>query len=273
MAARRNKRMVTMREFEDSKDKVMMGAERRIAGHDRGREAPDRLSRGRPRHRRAATFRRPIPSTRRRSFRAAVPSAWSCSCPERDKLSMSYEQMTSRLAIMMGGRIAEEITFGTGQGHVRRRVRHRAGDAPCARHGHALGLLGGARHASPMARTRRRCSWVTPCRASRTSRKRPPARSTLKSGAWSRWASTRRGVFFRRSTPIWRRSPRACSNTRRFRARKSAACSLGKPPIRDIGDDTPPSRPSVVPTTRGPRPEGRYRPGAAAAVLMPAGCR
>jgi cell division protease FtsH len=33
--------------------------------------------------------------------------------PERDKLSMSYEQMTSRLAIMMGGRVAEEMVFGT----------------------------------------------------------------------------------------------------------------------------------------------------------------
>jgi cell division protease FtsH len=32
--------------------------------------------------------------------------------PERDKLSMSLEQMTSRLAIMMGGRVAEEMTFG-----------------------------------------------------------------------------------------------------------------------------------------------------------------
>jgi cell division protease FtsH len=32
--------------------------------------------------------------------------------PERDKLSMSYEQMTSRLAIMMGGRVAEEMIFG-----------------------------------------------------------------------------------------------------------------------------------------------------------------
>jgi cell division protease FtsH len=32
--------------------------------------------------------------------------------PERDKLSMSYEQMTSRLIIMMGGRVAEEMTFG-----------------------------------------------------------------------------------------------------------------------------------------------------------------
>jgi cell division protease FtsH len=33
--------------------------------------------------------------------------------PERDKLSMSYEQMTSRLAIMMGGRVAEELVFGS----------------------------------------------------------------------------------------------------------------------------------------------------------------
>jgi cell division protease FtsH len=32
--------------------------------------------------------------------------------PERDKLSMSLEQMTSRLAIMMGGRVAEEVVFG-----------------------------------------------------------------------------------------------------------------------------------------------------------------
>ena len=32
--------------------------------------------------------------------------------PERDKLSMSFEQMTSRLAILMGGRVAEELVFG-----------------------------------------------------------------------------------------------------------------------------------------------------------------
>jgi cell division protease FtsH len=32
--------------------------------------------------------------------------------PERDHLSMTYEQMTSRLAILMGGRVAEEQVFG-----------------------------------------------------------------------------------------------------------------------------------------------------------------
>jgi len=32
--------------------------------------------------------------------------------PERDKYSMSYEQMASRLAILFGGRVAEELIFG-----------------------------------------------------------------------------------------------------------------------------------------------------------------
>jgi cell division protease FtsH len=33
--------------------------------------------------------------------------------PERDQLSMTFEQMTSRLAILMGGRVAEEMIFGS----------------------------------------------------------------------------------------------------------------------------------------------------------------
>jgi cell division protease FtsH len=32
--------------------------------------------------------------------------------PEGDRYSMKYQQMTSRLAIMMGGRVAEELIFG-----------------------------------------------------------------------------------------------------------------------------------------------------------------
>ena len=48
LAARRNKRLVTQAEFEDSKDKVMMGAERKTMAMTRGREAGDRLSRGGP---------------------------------------------------------------------------------------------------------------------------------------------------------------------------------------------------------------------------------
>src|SRR6187431_2533520 len=111
MAARRNKRMVTQSEFEDAKDKVMMGAERKslvmteeekmlTAYHEGGHAilalnvvATD------PVHK--ATI---IPRGRALGMVMQLP--------ERDKLSMSYEQMTSRLAIMMGGRIAEEMIFG-----------------------------------------------------------------------------------------------------------------------------------------------------------------
>jgi cell division protease FtsH len=111
MAARRNKRMVTQAEFEDAKDKVMMGAERKslvmteeekmlTAYHEGGHAilalnvvATD------PVHK--ATI---IPRGRALGMVMQLP--------ERDKLSMTYEQMTSRLAIMMGGRVAEEMVFG-----------------------------------------------------------------------------------------------------------------------------------------------------------------
>ncbi|MCX7316663.1 MAG: ATP-dependent metallopeptidase FtsH/Yme1/Tma family protein [Hyphomicrobiales bacterium] len=111
LAARRGKRIVMNVEFEDAKDKVMMGAERRTlvmtedekrltAYHEAGHAivalnviATD------PVHK--ATI---IPRGRALGMVMQLP--------ERDKLSMSYEQMTSRLAIMMGGRVAEELTFG-----------------------------------------------------------------------------------------------------------------------------------------------------------------
>jgi cell division protease FtsH len=110
-AARRNKRMVTQSEFEEAKDKVMMGAERKslvmteeekmlTAYHEGGHAivglnviATD------PIHK--ATI---IPRGRALGMVMQLP--------ERDKLSMSREQMTSRLAIMMGGRVAEELVFG-----------------------------------------------------------------------------------------------------------------------------------------------------------------
>ncbi|MGM4919871.1 ATP-dependent zinc metalloprotease FtsH [Tardiphaga sp. 813_E8_N1_3] len=110
-AARRNKRMVTQSEFEEAKDKVMMGAERKslvmseeekmlTAYHEGGHAivglnvvATD------PIHK--ATI---IPRGRALGMVMQLP--------ERDKMSMSLEQMTSRLAIMMGGRVAEELIFG-----------------------------------------------------------------------------------------------------------------------------------------------------------------
>jgi len=112
MAARRNKRMVTQFEFEDAKDKVMMGAERRslvmteeekmlTAYHEGGH----------------AIVALVVPATDPVHKATIIPRGRALGMvmqlPERDKLSMSYEQMTSRLAIMMGGRVAEELVFGT----------------------------------------------------------------------------------------------------------------------------------------------------------------
>ena len=111
MAARRNKRMVTQAEFEDAKDKVMMGAERKslvmteeekalTAYHEGGHVIVAFNVKGTdPVHK--ATI---IPRGRALGMVMQLP--------ERDKLSMSLEQMTSRLAIMMGGRVAEELVFG-----------------------------------------------------------------------------------------------------------------------------------------------------------------
>ena len=80
MAARRNKRMVTQVEFEDAKDKVMMGAERKslVMTEEERSSLPPITKAATPSSR--STSRRPIRCTRRRSSRAAARSAWSCNC-------------------------------------------------------------------------------------------------------------------------------------------------------------------------------------------------
>src|SRR5260370_7896216 len=111
MAARRNKRMVTQAEFEDAKDKVMMGAERKslvmtdeekmlTAYHEGGHAIV------------ALNVKATDPVHKATIIPRGRALGMVMQLPERDKLSMSVEQMTSRLAIMMGGRVAEELVFG-----------------------------------------------------------------------------------------------------------------------------------------------------------------
>ena len=111
MAARRGKRIVTMVEFEDAKDKIMMGAERRtlvmteqekmLTAYHEGGHAIVALS---------------VPATDPVHKATIIPRGRALGMvmqlPERDKLSMSFEQMTSRLSVLMGGRVAEELIFG-----------------------------------------------------------------------------------------------------------------------------------------------------------------
>jgi len=111
LAARRNKRMVTMREFEEAKDKVMMGAERRsmvmsddekkLTAYHEGGHALVALN---------------VPAADPVHKATIIPRGRALGMvmqlPESDKLSFSREQMVSRMAIMMGGRVAEELIFG-----------------------------------------------------------------------------------------------------------------------------------------------------------------
>jgi cell division protease FtsH len=111
LAARRNKRMVTMREFEESKDKVMMGAERRsmvmtdeekklTAYHEAGHAIVGlHMPQHDPLHK--VTI---IPRGRALGV--------TMSLPERDRLSYNKQFCLSKLASMFGGREAELAIFG-----------------------------------------------------------------------------------------------------------------------------------------------------------------
>ena len=111
LAARRGKRFVTAKEFDDAKDKVMMGAERRsmvmteeekmlTAYHEAGHALVAIAVPGNdPVHK--ATI---IPRGRALGMVQSLP--------ERDRYSMTLEQMKARIAMAMGGRVAEELKFG-----------------------------------------------------------------------------------------------------------------------------------------------------------------
>ena len=111
LAARRSKRIVTKQEFEDARDKIMMGAERRTlmmtedekrltAFHEGGHALVQLTMPGAmPIHK--ATI---IPRGRALGMVQGLP--------ERDQISQNYEQLIAMLAIAMGGRVAEELIFG-----------------------------------------------------------------------------------------------------------------------------------------------------------------
>ncbi len=110
-AARLGKRLVTMEDFETAKDKIMMGAERRsmvmtedekklTAYHEAGHAIVGmNVPQHDPIHK--ATI---IP--RGRALGLVL------SLPERDHLSVSKTKYESKLAMAMGGKVAEDLIFG-----------------------------------------------------------------------------------------------------------------------------------------------------------------
>ena len=111
LAARRNKRFVTMDEMEDAKDKVLMGIERKsmvmkddekklTAYHEAGHAIVAVHSKeSDPVHK--ATI---IPRGRALGMVMRLP--------ESDRISVSKIKLKADLAVAMGGRFAEEIIFG-----------------------------------------------------------------------------------------------------------------------------------------------------------------
>jgi cell division protease FtsH len=111
LAARRSKRLVTHLEFEDAKDKVMMGAERRsmvmteeektlTAYHEGGHVLVAlHMPASDPVHK--ATI---IPRGRALGMVMRLP--------ERDLLSYTRAKLKADITVAMGGRVAEEIVFG-----------------------------------------------------------------------------------------------------------------------------------------------------------------
>jgi cell division protease FtsH len=110
-AARKNRRMVTMADFESAKDKVMMGAERKsLAMNDEEKKLTAYHEGGH------ALVAMSVPLADPVHKATIIPRGRALGMvmqlPEGDRYSMKYQQMTSQLTIMMGGRVAEELIFG-----------------------------------------------------------------------------------------------------------------------------------------------------------------
>ncbi|MGO1118403.1 ATP-dependent zinc metalloprotease FtsH [Rhodovibrionaceae bacterium A322] len=111
LAARSGKRVVTQDDFEMAKDKVLMGAERRsmvmseeekelTAYHEAGHALISLFVKGNdPLHK--VTI---IPRGRALGV--------TMSLPERDRLGYKKSEIHARLAMMFGGRVAEELIYG-----------------------------------------------------------------------------------------------------------------------------------------------------------------
>ncbi len=111
LAARRGKRVVSAQEFDDAKDKVMMGPERRsMVMSDDEKELTAYHEAG---HAIVSLF---MPACDPIHKATIIPRGRALGMvqylPEDDKLSQKRVQMTSRLAMAMGGRVAEELKFG-----------------------------------------------------------------------------------------------------------------------------------------------------------------
>jgi cell division protease FtsH len=111
LAARRSKRAISMKEIEEAVDRVMAGPERKsrvmdeeerrlIAYHEGGHAMVAHI----------------LPNTDEVHKITVIPRGralgYTLTLPEQDKFLMTREQLRDELAMLMGGRVAEEIVAG-----------------------------------------------------------------------------------------------------------------------------------------------------------------
>jgi cell division protease FtsH len=118
-AARRNKEKVNLDDFEFAKDKVLMGTERRsmiISDNEKRTTAIHEAGH--------ALVARILPGTDPVHKVTIIPRGRALGLtqqlPQEDRLNINQEFALNQIAILMGGRVAEEITFGqrtTGAGN------------------------------------------------------------------------------------------------------------------------------------------------------------
>lgn len=114
LAARRGRTTVSMHEFEEAKDKVMMGAERRSMAMSEKEKKLTAYHEGG--HALAALH---CPSSDPIHKATIVPRGRALGMvmrlPESDRYSVTKEKLLDDLCVAMGGRVAEEIIFGESQ--------------------------------------------------------------------------------------------------------------------------------------------------------------
>jgi cell division protease FtsH len=111
LAARRGKRVVTMAEMEAAKDKVMMGVERKtMVMSEKERKLTAYHESGH------AIVALHVPYSDPIHKATIIPRGGALGMvmrlPESDKFSESRQEMLANIEVSLGGRIAEELTFG-----------------------------------------------------------------------------------------------------------------------------------------------------------------
>jgi cell division protease FtsH len=110
-AARKNKRLVDMDDFERAKDKIVMGAERRSM------VMPEEERRNTAYHESGhAVVAKLLPKTDPVHKVTIIPRGRALGVtmqlPEQDRYSMDRERLLSTITVLFGGRIAEEVFMG-----------------------------------------------------------------------------------------------------------------------------------------------------------------